>query len=191
MNFVEKRIISDGKIGEGDVLKVDGFLNHQVDVEFLNEIGREFYKIYSDCGVNKIITIEASGIGIACITAQFFSVPVVFAKKAKTVNIYGDVYTARAESYTRSGEYDIIMSKEFIHKGDRVLIIDDFLAKGNALKALIKLAGDAGAEIAGVGIVIEKVYQGGGDYVRGLGIKLTSLARISSMSIGQGIQFCK
>lgn len=190
MNFVEKRIISDGKIGEGDVLKVDGFLNHQVDVSFLNEIGREFYKIYSDCGVNKIITIEASGIGIACITAQFFNVPVVFAKKAKTVNIYGDVYKAKAESYTHKGAYDIIMSKEFIHKGDRVLIIDDFLAKGNALKALIKLVEDANAEIAGVGIVIEKAYQGGGEYVRSLGIKVESLARIAAMSINEGIVFC-
>ena len=136
MKLLEDRILSDGKIGEGDVLKVDSFINHMVDVEFVNKLGQEFYRLFKDCDVNKILTIEASGIGIACITAQYFHVPVVFAKKTKTNNIYADVYTSRVESYTHQKTYDIVVSKEFLGKDDRVLIIDDFLAKGSALYAL-------------------------------------------------------
>lgn len=189
LNFVEKRILTDGKISKGDILKVDGFLNHQLDINFLYETGREFYNLFKNCGVSKIVTIESSGIIIAGMAAQFFSVPVVFAKKSRTKNISGDVYTAKAESYTRGDTYDIVISKEFLSKDDRVLIVDDFLAKGNALKALIDIIGQAGAKIAGVGIVIEKAYQGGGDYVRSLGIKVESLAKIVSMSVEDGIVF--
>ncbi len=191
MKVVEDRVLADGKIGEGDVLKVDSFLNHQIDIGFLCEVGREFHRLFCNCGVNKILTIEASGIGIACMTAQFFNVPVVFAKKTKTVNIYGDVYTAKALSYTRDGYYDVTVAKEFISSSDNVLIIDDFLAKGNALRALISLICGAGAKIAGVGIVIEKIYQGGGDYIKSLGIRLESLAKISSMDKTGGVCFAE
>ena len=189
--MLEQRIIKDGKIGAGNVLKVDCFLNHQIDVPFLSELGREFHRLYADCGVNKILTIESSGIGIACLTAQFFDCPVVFAKKTKTNNIYSDVYTSKVDSYTHGVTYDIVVSKEFLKPGDRVLIIDDFLAKGSALLGLIKLIEDAGAEIAGAGIVIEKAYQDGGRIVRGMGIRVESLARIESMSVEEGVKFCK
>lgn len=189
MELLESRIVKDGKIGDGDVLKVDSFLNHQIDVGFLCELGKEFYRLFSDCGVNKILTIEASGIGIACITAQFFNVPVVFAKKTKTNNIYSDVYTTKVESYTHKKTYDIVVSKEFLSSGDRVLIIDDFLAKGSAITALANLIELAGAETVGAGIVIEKSYQVGADLVRQRGIRLESLARIGHMSVEDGIEF--
>lgn len=192
MKLLEDRILSDGKIGEGDVLKVDSFINHMVDVEFVNKLGQEFYRLFKDCDVNKILTIEASGIGIACITAQYFHVPVVFAKKTKTNNIYADVYTSRVESYTHQKTYDIVVSKEFLGKNDRVLIIDDFLAKGSALYALIELIGQAHAETVGAGIVIEKAYQPGGDLIRNkMGVRVESLARIKSMSAEKGIEFCR
>ena len=189
MKLLEDKIINDGKIGEGDVLKVDSFLNHRMDVEFLSELGKEFYRLYKDCNVNKILTIEASGIGIACLTAQFFHVPMVFAKKTKTVNIFSDVYTSKVESFTHKRTYDIIVSKEFLLPGDRVLIIDDFLAQGSALNGLISLVNDAGAELVGCGIVIEKAFQPGGDLIRGRGIRVESLARIESMSVEKGIKF--
>ena len=179
----------DGKIGEGDVLKVDSFLNHRIDVGFLCELGREFHRLFADCGVNKILTIEASGIGIACLTAQFFDCPVVFAKKAKTTNISSDVFTSKVESYTHQKTYDIIVSKEFLDSGDRVLIIDDFLAKGSAVMALADIVKQAGAKTVGAGIVIEKAYQGGGDLIRSSGIRLESLARVKSMSVADGIEF--
>ena len=191
MQLLENRIRKDGKIGAGNVLKVDCFLNHQIDVPFVSELGREFYRLYRDCGVTKILTIEASGIGIACLTAQFFNCPVVFAKKTKTNNIYSDVYTGKVVSYTHNTTYDIVVSKEFLKPGDRVLIIDDFLAKGSALLGLIKLIKDAGAEVVGAGIAIEKAYQDGGNIVRGMGIRVESLARISSMSIEEGVKFCE
>lgn len=191
MELLEKRIRKDGKIGAGNVLKVDCFLNHQIDVPFINELGKEFYRLYRDCGVTKILTIEASGIGIACLTAQFFDCPVVFAKKTKTNNIYSDVYTGKVESYTHGTTYDIVVSKEFLHSGDRVLIIDDFLAKGSALLGLIKLINDAGATVVGAGICIEKAYQDGGKIVRGMGVRVESLARIESMSVEDGVKFCK
>ncbi len=192
MKLLEDRILSDGKIGEGDVLKVDSFINHMVDVEFVNKLGQEFYRLFKDCDVNKILTIEASGIGIACITAQYFHVPVVFAKKTKTNNIYADVYTSRVESYTHQKTYDIVVSKEFLGRDDRVLIIDDFLAKGSALYALIELIKQADAVTVGAGIVIEKAYQPGGDLIRNkMGVRVESLARIRSMSAEKGIEFCR
>ena len=191
MKLLEDRIVRDGKIFEGDVLKVDSFVNHQIDVNFISEISREFYRIYGDMGVNKILTIEASGIGIACLVAMHFNVPVVFAKKSKSINISADVYSSKVESYTHSRVYDVIVSKEFIGKDDRVLIIDDFLAKGSALKALISLTRDAGAEIVGAGIIVEKAYQGGGDIIRNeYGVRVESLAKIESMSVDGGIKFC-
>lgn len=188
MKLLEERILKDGKIGAGNVLKVDCFLNHQIDVPFLSELGREFYRLYRNEGVTKILTIEASGIGIACLTAMHFGVPVVFAKKTPTNNISGDVYTSEVYSYTHETTYNIRLSKEFLASDDRVLIIDDFLAKGSALLALLKLVNDAGASVAGAGIVIEKAYQPGGGIVRGKGIRVESLARIASMD-ERGITF--
>jgi len=191
MELLEQKIIKDGKIGAGDVLKVDSFLNHRIDTAFLCELGKEIYRLFGNCDVNKILTIEASGIGIACLTAQFFNCPVVFAKKTKTNNIYADVYTAEVYSYTHQRSYDIVVSKEFLSKDDRVLIIDDFLAKGSALSALISLVKDAGAEVVGAGIVIEKAYQEGGALIRDMGVRVESLARIESMSVEDGVRFCR
>ena len=191
MKLLEDRIRRDGKIFDGDVLKVDSFVNHKIDVGFISEIGKEFYRLYGGMGINKILTIEASGIGIACLVAMHFNVPVVFAKKSKSINISSDVYSSKVQSYTHGKVYDVIVSKEFLGKDDKVLIIDDFLAKGSALKALISLTRDAGAEIVGAGIIIEKAYQGGGDYIRNeMGVRVESLARIASMSTDSGIEFC-
>ena len=191
MKLLEDRIRKDGKIYDGDVLKVDSFVNHKIDVKFISELGKEFYRLFGDCGINKILTIEASGIGIACLVAMHFDVPVVFAKKSKSINISADVYTSKVESYTHNKVYDVIVSKEFLGPEDKVLIIDDFLAKGSALKALISLVKDAGAEIAGAGIIIEKAYQGGGDYIRNeMGVRVESLARVASMSVEGGVVFC-
>ena len=189
MKLLEDRIRKDGKIKGGDVLKVDSFLNHQMDVDLFNEIGKEFQRLYGDCGVTKILTIEASGIGIACVTAQFFHCPVIFAKKNKTKNIAGEVYTAKVESFTHGRVYDIIVAKEFLGPGDRVLIIDDFLANGAALMGLSKLVEDAGATLVGAGIVIEKAFQPGGDMIRARGIRLESLARVKSMNEETGVEF--
>lgn len=189
MKLLEERILKDGKVGAGNVLKVDSFVNHQIDVKFLSELGREFHRRFADCGVNKILTIEASGIGIACLTAEYFGVPVVFAKKTKTNNIYADVYTAKVESYTHGTTYVIVVSKQFLRPEDRVLIIDDFLAKGSALKGLIELIGHAGATVVGAGIVIEKAYQPGGELIRSMGVRVESLARIASMSEEDGVKF--
>lgn len=189
MKLLEERILKDGKVGAGNVLKVDSFVNHQIDVGFLCELGREFNRRFATDNVTKILTIEASGIGIACLTAQYFDVPVVFAKKTKTNNIYADVYTSKVESYTHGTTYDIVVSKEFLKAGDRVLIIDDFLAKGSALKGLIELISHAGATVVGAGIVIEKAYQPGGDMIRSMGIRVESLARIASMSVEDGVKF--
>lgn len=189
MKLLEDRIIKDGKVGEGNVLKVDSFVNHQIDVDFMNEVGKEFFRLFKAEKIDKILTIEASGIGIACITAQYFHVPVVFAKKTKTNNIYGDVYTGKVESYTHSVTYDIVVSKEFLKKGDHVLIVDDFLAKGSALLGLISLIDKAGAKTVGAGIVIEKAYQNGGKIVREMGIRVESLAKIKSMSVENGVEF--
>lgn len=191
MKLLEDRILKDGHIGADNVLKVDSFLNHQIDVNFVCELGKEFYRLLKDENITKILTIEASGIGIACLAAQYFGVPVVFAKKTKTINIYSDTYNATVHSYTHKKDYDIVVSKEFLSKEDNVLIIDDFLAKGSALTALLMLIEKAGAKTAGAGIVIEKAYQGGGNLVRDMGIRVESLAKIKSISKKDGIVFCK
>ena len=190
MELLEQRIRKDGKIRSGNVLKVDSFLNHQMDVKLFQEIGREFLRLFGDCGVTKILTIEASGIGIACITAQYFNVPVIFAKKNKTKNIAGDVYTSKVESFTHGKVYDIIVSREFLLPEDRILLIDDFLANGSALQGLINLVRDAGATLVGAGICVEKAFQTGGDLIRGMGVRVESLARIKSMSEEGGVEFC-
>lgn len=181
MQMLYDRIRRDGVVRAGNVLKVDRFLNHQMDIELFKEIGKEFKRRFADVEVNKILTIEASGIGIACIVAQYFNVPVVFAKKTKTKNIAGDVYTTKVESFTHGTVYDIIVSKEFLGKGDKVLVIDDFLAKEKALDGLTTLIQNSGAELVGAGIVIEKGFQCGGDIIRQKGIRLESLAIVDSM----------
>lgn len=181
MQLLKERIKKDGIIKEGRILKVDSFLNHQMDTSLFTEIGKEFKRIFSDSDITKILTIEASGIGIACITAQQFNVPVLFAKKNITKNIAGDVYTSKVESYTHGRVYDIVVSKDFLLPTDRVLIIDDFLAEGSALMGLSKLITDSGAELVGAGIVIEKGFQEGGKRVRKQGIRVESLAIIDSM----------
>lgn len=189
MQLLKDRIRKDGKVRAGNVLKVDSFLNHQMDIELFGEIGKEFKKRYADQEVTKILTIEASGIGIACIAAQYFKVPVVFAKKNQTKNIAGDVYTGKVESFTHGRVYDIIVAKEFLRPEDKVLIIDDFLANGSALLGLTKLVTDAGATLVGAGIVIEKGFQEGGVLVRSSGVQVESLAIIDSMSEESGIVF--
>ena len=191
MKLLEDRILKDGHIGADNVLKVDSFLNHQIDVNFVCELGKEFYRLFKDENITKILTIEASGIGIACLAAQYFGVPVVFAKKTKTINIYSDTYNATVHSYTHKRDYDIVVSKEFLNKEDNVLIIDDFLAKGSALTALLMLIEKAGAKTACAGFVIEKAYEGGGNLVRDMGIRVESLAKIKSISKKDGIVFCK
>ncbi|MFT4143377.1 MAG: xanthine phosphoribosyltransferase [Mobilitalea sp.] len=182
MQLLKDRIRKDGKIRSGNVLKVDSFLNHQMDIDLFGEIGKEFKKRFADCEVTKILTIEASGIGIACIAAQYFKVPVVFAKKTQTKNIAGDVYTGKVESFTHGRVYDIIVAKEFLEPTDKILIIDDFLANGSALFGLTKLVKDAGATLVGAGIVIEKGFQEGGELVRSSGVRVESLAILESMS---------
>ena len=186
MNFLEERIVKDGVVKEGNILKVDSFLNHQMDINLFDQMGEEFKRRFADKPINKIVTIEASGIGIACVVAQYFDVPVLFAKKNKTKNIAGDVYTSQVESFTHGRVYDIIVSKEFLGKGDKVLLIDDFLANGKALEGLAKLVEDSGAELVGAGIVIEKGFQPGGDNLRKQGIRLESLAIVDSMDEEKG-----
>jgi len=189
MQLLKDRIRKDGKIRSGNVLKVDSFLNHQMDIELFGEIGKEFKRRFADCEVTKILTIEASGIGIACIAAQYFKVPVVFAKKNQTKNIAGDVYTGKVESFTHGRVYDIIVAKEYLRAEDKVLIIDDFLANGSALMGLTKLVADAGATLVGAGIVIEKGFQEGGELVRNTGVRVESLAIIDRMSEESGVVF--
>ena len=181
MKLLEDRIRKEGVVKPGNVLKVDGFLNHQMDVGLFNEMGKEFKRLFADCPVNKILTIEASGIGIACIVAQHFNVPVVFAKKTQSINIDGDVYTCKNESYTHKRTYDVIVSKKYINKDDHILIIDDFLANGCAVNGLIELIQSAGATVEGVGIAVEKGQQPGGKLLRNQGIRVESLAIIDSM----------
>lgn len=189
MKLLEDRIVADGRILPGDVLKVDSFINHQIDVQFVCQLGKEFFRRFEGCGVTKILTIEASGIGIACLTAQYFGVPVVFAKKSTTSNLGNDVYATTVDSYTHGRTYDVLVSKRYLSPEDRVLVIDDFLAKGNALNALTCLVQSAGATLVGCGVVIEKAYQEGGDMIRSRGIRVESLARIASMSTEDGITF--
>ena len=181
MELLKERIRRDGKVKGTDVLKVDSFLNHQMDVELFAEIGKEFKRRFAGCEINKILTIEASGIGIACVVAQYFHCPVIFAKKTQTKNIAGEVYTSKVESFTHGRVYDIIVAKEFLGPGDKVLLIDDFLANGKALKGLINLCHDAGATVEGIGIAVEKGFQGGGDELRAAGYDVDSLAIVESM----------
>ncbi|MDD6308138.1 MAG: xanthine phosphoribosyltransferase [Clostridia bacterium] len=188
MDLLKKRILLDGKILPGNVLKVDSFLNHQMDISLFSEMGKEFHRRFQDDNVTKILTIEASGIGIACIAAQSFGVPVVFAKKSKSINLPEDVYTSKVESFTHGRVYDIIVAKDYLSKDDRVLIIDDFLAMGHALLGLSKLVIDAGATLIGAGIAIEKGFQPGGALLRNQGIRVESLAIISSMD-DRGVLF--
>ena len=189
MELLKQRIRKDGIVKGTEVLKVDSFLNHQMDISLLEEVGKEFLRRFADCGVNKILTIEASGIGIACITAQFFHCPVVFAKKNQTKNIAGDVYTTKVESFTHGRVYDVMVSKKFLGPEDKVLIIDDFMANGAAMEGLLEIVEQSGAQLCGIGIVIEKAFQPGGQMIRDMGIRVESLARVASMSDDGGITF--
>ena len=189
MRELEDRIRRDGIVEDGEILKVDGFLNHQMDVKLFAAMGREWVRLFAGEGVNKILTIEASGIGIACIAAQEFGVPVVFAKKSRTKNIAGDVYHVEVPSFTHGGVSDVIVSRRFLLPTDRLLLIDDFLANGAALEGLIGLAAQAGASVVGCGIAVEKAFQPGGDRIRAKGVRVESLARIKSMGQGR-IEFC-
>ena len=186
MNFLEERIQKDGIVKEGNVLKVDSFLNHQMDISLFRQIGEEFKRRFADVPINKILTIEASGIGIACIVAEYFDVPVVFAKKSKSINIEGEMYVAEIESFTHKCKNQVIVSREFLNPEDHVLIIDDFLANGCALQGLISIIGQAGATVEGIGIVIEKGFQSGGRIIRNLGYHLESLAIIEDMNADTG-----
>ena len=185
MKLLEERIKKDGIVKPGNVLKVDNFLNHQMDIALSNEMGKEFKRLFADCKVNKILTIEASGIGIACIVAQYFDVPVVFAKKAQSIIIDGDVYSTKIQSFTHQRVYDVIVSKKYLNPEDHILIIDDFLANGCALEGLIDLVQSAGATVEGIGIAIEKGFQQGGKLIRDRGIRLESLAIVDSMEGGE------
>lgn len=186
MNFLEERILKDGVVKEGNVLKVDSFLNHQMDVELFNEMGRELKKRFEGKTINKILTIEASGIGIACIVAQHFNVPVVFAKKSKSINIDGDMYVAEVESFTHRCKNQVIVSKKFLDENSHVLIIDDFLANGCALQGLIQIVQSAGGTVEGIGIAVEKGFQVGGRMIRNMGYQLESLAIVESMDASTG-----
>lgn len=186
MNFLEERILKDGIVKEGNVLKVDSFLNHQMDVKLFDEIGAEFKRRFDGVQVDKILTIEASGIGIACMVARHFDVPVIFAKKSKSVNIDGDVFVTEVESFTHKCKNQIMVSKKFLNPGENVLIIDDFLANGCALQGLISIVSSAGANVAGIGIVIEKGFQQGGQIIRNLGYHLESLAIVEEMNAETG-----
>ena len=183
MNFLEERILRDGIVREGNVLKVDSFLNHQMDAALIDEIGNELYRRFKDHGITRVLTIEASGIALGYAAARVFGVPFVFAKKSKSVNIDSDVYTAEVESFTHKCTNRVIVSKKFIRKGDRVLIVDDFLANGCALLGLISIVEAAGASVAGIGIAIEKGFQYGGRSIRNLGYRLESLAIVESMDV--------
>ena len=189
MEQLKQRIRKDGIIRGTEVLKVDSFLNHQMDVELFDAMGAEFKRRFDGCEINKILTIEASGIGIACLAARHFGCPVVFAKKSQSRNISPDVYTAKVESFTHGKVYDVVVSKEYLHPGDKVLLIDDFLANGEALRGLAKLVRDAGAELVGAGIAIEKAFQPGGDQLRASGMRVESQARVAAMSETDGITF--
>ena len=181
MKLLEERIRKDGTVKAGNVLKVDSFLNHQMDIDLFNEMGKEWARLFADRKITKILTVEASGIGIACVAAQHFHVPVVFAKKSQSVNIDGEVYSTKIESFTHKRVYDVIVSKKFLHPEDHILIIDDFLANGCALEGLIDIVNKAGASVEGVGIAVEKGFQKGGDLIRSKGIRVEALAIVESM----------
>ena len=186
MNFLEERIVKDGIVKEGNVLKVDSFLNHQMDIELFDEMGKEWKRRFEGKNINKILTIEASGIGIACIVAKHFGVPVVFAKKSKSINIEGEMYTAEVESFTHKNKNQVIVSKKFLNENDHVLIIDDFLANGCALQGLIQIVQSSGATVEGIGIAVEKGFQTGGKIIRNLGYQLESLAIVDGMDCETG-----
>ena len=186
MNFLEERIQRDGIVKEGNVLKVDSFLNHQMDVTLFRQMGEEWKRRFADVKINKILTIEASGIGIACVASEYFNVPVVFAKKSKSINIEGDMYIAEVESFTHKNINQVIVSKKFLGRDDHVLIIDDFLANGCALQGLISIVSQAGATVAGIGIAVEKGFQSGGQIIRNLGYRLESLAIVDGMDAATG-----
>ena len=186
MNFLEEKILRDGIVKPGNVLKVDSFINHQMDIELFNEMGKEWKKRFEGKNINKILTIEASGIGIACIAAQHFGVPVVFAKKSKSINLEGEMYTAEVESFTHKNKNQVIVAKKFLSEEDHVLIIDDFLANGCALQGLISIVQAAGATVEGIGIAVEKGFQVGGQIIRNFGFQLESLAIVEAMDAETG-----
>ena len=186
MKLLEERIRKDGVVKEGNVLKVDSFLNHQMDINLFNEMGKEWARLFADRPITKILTVEASGIGIACVAAQHFHVPVVFAKKTQSLNIDGEVYSTKIQSFTHKKIYDVIVSKKFIKPEDHILIIDDFLANGCALEGLLQIVKDAGATVEGVGIAVEKGFQKGGDLIREKGVRVESLAIVESMDAATG-----
>lgn len=186
MNFLEEKIVKDGIVKEGNVLKVDSFLNHQMDIDLFNQMGEEWKKRFEGKNINKVLTIEASGIGIACIVAQHFGVPVVFAKKAKSINLEGEMYTAEVESFTHKNKNQVIVAKKFLNEDDHILIIDDFLANGCALQGLIQIVQSSGATVEGIGIAIEKGFQTGGKIIRNLGFQLESLAIVDAMDAETG-----
>lgn len=189
MQLLEERIRQDGIVRAGNVLKVDSFLNHQMDIDLFNEMGKEFFRLFGEENITKIVTIEASGIGIACVVAQYFHVPVVFAKKSESKNLDGDVYTSTVSSFTKNKVYDIRISKKYLSADDRILLIDDFLAKGNALLGLIDICQQAGATVVGAGIAIEKGFQEGGQMLRERGVHIESLAIVESMDEDGTITF--
>lgn len=186
MDLLKERIVKDGQVFEGNILKVDSFLNHRIDMRFLKEVGKEFHRIFGSENVNKIVTIEASGIAVGCVTAQEFDCPLVFAKKSKTKNIAGDVYKSIVQSYTHETVSEIFVSKDFLGPSDRILLVDDFLARGNAILGLIDLIHQSGATLVGCGIVIEKGFQEGGNRLREKGIRLESLAVVDKMDSATG-----
>ena len=189
MELLEQRIREQGQVRPGNILKVDCFLNHQLDVELLDEIGKDFYRLYKDEGINKILTIEASGIAIACMTARYFHVPVVFAKKAKSKNLDGEVFTSVVHSYTYGRDYDITLARKFLGPQDKVLIVDDFLAVGKAMNGLLDICKQAGAQVGGIGIAIEKGFQPGGAALRAAGYRVTSLAIVDGMGDDGSLEF--
>ena len=191
MELLEQRIRQDGKVKGDSILKVDSFLNHQMDIELFSQMGQEFFRLFGDCGVNKILTIEASGIGMACVTAQYFHCPVVFAKKSMSSNISDHVYSAPVKSFTHGNQYNAIVSKEYLHPEDRILVIDDFLAMGEALRGLFSLVQQSGATLIGAGIAVEKAFQPGGAQLRSEGYRIESLARVAAMSEEGGVVFAR
>ena len=191
MELLEQRIRQDGKVKGTSILKVDSFLNHQMDIQLFSQMGQEFFRLFGDCGVNKILTIEASGIGMACVTAQYFHCPVVFAKKSMSSNISDHVYSAPVKSFTHGNQYNAIVSKEYLHPEDRILVIDDFLAMGEALRGLFSLVQQSGATLIGAGIAVEKAFQPGGDQLRSEGYRIESLARVAAMSEEGGVVFAR
>ena len=191
MELLEQRIRQDGKVKGTSILKVDSFLNHRMDIELFSQMGQEFFRLFGDCGVNKILTIEASGIGMACVTAQYFHCPVVFAKKSMSSNISDHVYSAPVKSFTHGNQYNAIVSKEYLHPEDRILVIDDFLAMGEALRGLFSLVQQSGATLIGAGIAVEKAFQPGGAQLRSEGYRIESLARVAAMSEEGGVVFAR